>query len=561
MPRLPLFFDQPRAGLTQAPRLRVGIPTTPIPEYNVRQAGQLGQALGTLAQGLESGASLVMQGRQIEAQRQEAQDILDSKMKEQEAVAAAQEWTQAQIEQGDYRTLPKDMEQRFKDLEYQMSADLSPGAKKRFSLAFKHYTNTVMPKLHQYRNGRMEEDRKYAYGQEFERIAQGMSTASTPQDLAYYEQRLEETLATGVAAGLIDGAKAAHVPTVLRQNVAKQRAQHLNRTQPLEAWQHWQDLMAGGPGTPGMPGKDFPELWAGMADEARQQHLHGLNQAEHAQRSAERQVTQAQKALSMEYRAQIVTLDPTPENLPQLQAILMNATRYKDDLGDTEYTQITGLARSYINAAKAPKEQDDPVVEERLRLHIAGADTTAALQDAEKALWIDGPGNLKPETFSTLQREVARRLDRSDATVQVSYRSGVAEIKRAVMDTDNLGLGMALLGNQEKTQLLNALDEFTYRYRALAERSQSQADREATGLALDVRLKHFPAAMDKLPPEVQAVQSEAELGALFQKYYTQGYPQAVLEEWRRAWTEGRAAKATADKYRQEQMDKAKRGRQ
>lgn len=359
MPQIPEFQltqDLPSTG--GMGRVAQQVPVVPQRGVPLGMAGALSGAVQQV------GAQAQQVGDLLERQRQ-AQDVLDATQTAQEYQIRAQERFAEMAENGDFRTLPEDMEREGRVLMADLGQGLSPRAQQRFQIQATGFLANLHAKALGVQSARRDEQKRFVFQQALTEHTRGIVEAENPADAAYHQAALTQTFRDAVEVGLINGQEAAKAVQGATDQAELQKVRTAARLRPTAVLTKLQeqanagkDLIAGVP-------------IADVIDEVRQQVRADAVEVERQERHAARKVVQDQEDAAVLIRSELYDPALTLETVRTLRTKI-NTLGQQRRLSETDHAALVQDAATFEKALVRGPVVTDPTVERRALILLHG---------------------------------------------------------------------------------------------------------------------------------------------------------------------------------------------
>ena len=453
----------------------VSIPVAQESGVDLGTAGLAGRAVGQFGQQIAQGGEYVVQAETYRAQKQRAQDVLDETLAHQDFLQRFQAKA-AQLQQGDYRTLPEEIQKAGRQLLVDVAYErkLSPTAKGLFQAKAEEAITQHRAKAFGLQTQRLEQDTLFAISTEIQQVQNDAAQANTEGELMLTLGRLQGTLTSAVSAGLVHGDAAAKAYRETETTVRKSWADRAIWANPTAAYQELQGMAQGQRPTTEAFQKLPPETLGFFIGKAAERVRESAALADHETRRQKVALGEQQDKQAINLRTELIQYMPTSSNLQAITGVLdkINQAGTGGQLSVEQHSTLSHLALAFRDTAlKPPKQVDDPTVERNLSLMIYLSETPRQFNEAREAL-AKNASALTPETFGKLFQAADAREDRQHPM----NRPGAKEGRRRIMDYANVPLGVSgipTLKAEEATQLRNALVAFDW---AIAKMDSREVD-------------------------------------------------------------------------------------
>lgn len=501
----------------------VPIPAGQEPGVDVQTATAGDRAIAGLGQDVAQVGGFLVQAEAYKAQKTRAQDVLDSTLAFQPYTRALEQGTADLAVNGDYRTLPDDVEKLGTDLlhQYAEGHKLSAQGKAMFRLKAEEAITMARHNALGVQTHRREQERSMAMATEVQQTQDDYARAETEADRMMILGRLQGTLTQGVAAGLWHGTEAAKIYRGTEQAVKKDRAMLANRAHPMESFNELTDwATALTEGKPFVPQTDAfkglsPEQLPPLIDDARVQMHQQTTLSLQQDHLRQRQDEARQEHTAVELRHDLVTLLPTIANLPALEQQFqkINEAGPRKDISATAHAQLLNLAQAYLDTArKPPTVQDDPATERQIALEFLQSSTPGDMDGLRTHLaTATVNGLLKPETVKGYATGIESRENTLHYSNRAAYKTGRQLIADAAVPGATMPGLQQFMDEKVKNRLRDTLEAYEAR---MAGFSPRDVDAQATTIARQL-IKDFLSdpvdTIDRLPLPLQVKNSQNQL--------------------------------------------------
>lgn len=516
MPRLPEYLAREQLPATGGlPRGTIPIPVVPQPGADGQAGTLLARSLGAAGEAVSQAGTFVLRAEEFQAARQRAQALLDAKTHLQEYRLHAQPLYD-RLRQGDYQTFPETLVDEGTQLIADMGLRLSPQARAVFREEATQFLGLQQQKAFDERIRRRDQATTFVLVRESQHLQERMASATTPLDRLSARDDFERTMSELVQAGLADGARAADVVRKTLDAVAVQDVQIMIQAHPDAMRRQLRAQTQGDPTREDLPLAPRAHL-AALTQEAAAVYRERLTEIEHHELMTDRRRATLQGQVAMDLRSRLTEIVPTPENVPQYDALLteINTRARAGALAKADHDGLLTEQRTLRATAVNPPQVDDPATERRLVLLLAAADNPQDFAEVRTQI-VQASMRLKVDTFKGLLLE-AKDRERAD---HWSNLPGVKAGMQTILGGDVgsaafLPMTRSADEHGEQIRLREAVDAYKAVVQALAEGtagtpgSAARANAEAPGLALDLRRRMVDqpkqdAKIKSLPPGLQS---------------------------------------------------------
>jgi hypothetical protein len=492
-------------------------------------------------------AGIMQQTAQLEQRRQQAQDVLDSTLADQD-FAQRYDARIAELEQGDYRVLPKSVLDDGNMLLGQIANErgLSPQAKAMLTARAQERITVAQQRALSFRSKRQDQDKTYALSNAVHEAQQRVANARDPYERQVALGQFDETLASFAATGLADGAALADLRFKTVKAIEVQTLQSAIQADPEAMYTQLLAQTRGEPtreDLPLAPMESLAQLTAQARDVRRQQ----WSEREHQERWQDYQLKKRQDENSVELRTSIYTTPVNPSNVATFDKLIRQAAemmkRGELDESTGEHLMQTAQAHS-IQAAKPPVRVDDTAAKDTLTLMVMQAQTPEQFAQAREVLTQAGVKKLTPETYMQF-------VDKLDSREKGRFWHDLPEVRAAreiLVRGAIIPYGGSFAGQMKpkmQQKLSLALDTWEYALQQRLDDPRQGLDavrRDARTVAEEMRQRYLvPDFEDQadvqeyLPQDVQGARSPHELAQIIHKMHQQGVPPWQLNIMRENW--------------------------
>jgi hypothetical protein len=548
MPRLPQYLSQqPLPSSTGVRGGIVGVPVVGGATVGTPGPSAIEQSLGVFPQTMANVAGMMQQTAQLEQRRQQAQDVLDATLADQD-FAQRYDARVAELEQGDYRVLPKSVLDDGNTLLGQIANErgLSPQAKAILTARAQERMTVAQQRALSFRAKRQDQDKTYALSNAVHEAQQRVANARDPYERQVAWGQFEETLTAFQASYLADPGALAELRVKTAKAIEVQTVQTAIQADPEAMYTQLLAQTRGEPTReelPLAPMESLAQLTAQARDVRRQQ----WGEREHQERWQDYQVKKRQEENSVELRTSIYTTPVNPSNVATFDKLIRQAAemmkRGELDESTGEHLMQTAQAHS-IQAAKPPVRIDDPAAKDTLTLMVMQAQTPDEFTRAREMLTQAGVKKLTPETYMQF-------VDKLDSREKGRFWHDLPEVRAAreiLVRGAIIPYGGSFAGQMKpkmQQKLSLALDTWEYALQQRLDDPRQGLDavrRDARRLAEDMRQRYLvPDFEDKadvqeyLPPEAQQAKNPHELAQVLHKWYQEGIPPWQINIMRENW--------------------------
>ena len=450
----------------------------------------------------------LVQAENYQAQQQRAQDVLDSTLSLHEGLRRYQE-AQAERQQGDYRTLPQDVERIGKDIFAQVALErkLTPQAKALLAEKSAPVITQAQHAALGVKTKRFEEEKVFGMSTAVSQVQDAAMRARDDGELGMILDGFKGTLSEWVSAGILRGGEAGSLYQKTKQVVEKERVSQAIQTDPTAMKLQLFNQMNQRPTSTALPLAPADSV-AQSHQEAVQVEHQRMGQIEHAERVADHKFKREQDENANALRAVISDIPGTPADVGQYQRLRADVNNFaqgpKPKIDGHTQRELLHELRTLEAAARSPRTHDDYQTENDLIIKIDAASNNRDYE-AVRAQVIQSASLLKAETRQSMLGTIRER-QRQDHWTQLP---GVREGFRIIMGSDVaessfLAMQRGGLREDERIQLRKTLEAYRSRVQELADINVKQADREAPAIAQELfestmvpaakerKLKHLP---------------------------------------------------------------------
>jgi hypothetical protein len=500
----------------------VPIPAGQEPGVDPNAATLGGQALAGFGQQVEHAGQFIVQAEAYKAQRNRAQDVLDSTLAFQPFQRQLEQQAADLAVSGNYRTLPEDVERAGKELLDNLSASqqLTPQGKALFRVKAEEAITMARHNALGVQTQRGEQDKAFAFTTEVQQAQEDYARAATDDDRDMILGRFKGTLVEGVHAGLWHGAVAAKAYRDTFQAVTKDRAMLASRARPLESFNELTDwAKALTEGTPFTPQTEAfknvnPEMLPTLIDDARvqmhQQAAAGLQQ----EKIRETKAQSWQSENEVRAAHDLFELTPTPQNIDRLERMKdqFNSAGPMGNFSQSGHIRLMGAVQSYIDMArKPPTVQDDYATEQGLSLQMLQSETPADFAELQTLVQQAGvAGRLKPETVRTFATAIESRENTMHYSNWAGYKAGKALITESLFPGATM-LFPQFMDEQTRQKAAYVLDAFDAEMAPLDKRTGTAQGTTIARKLIDQFVDAPVSRIESLPKPLQVTNSKKEL--------------------------------------------------
>lgn len=503
MPTIPQYIT--REGLPATGGVRggvLGLPVVQQPGLREQGASAFEQALGAPSEAVQTAGATLAQIDELKQRRQRAFDTLNGQKAEADWRIPMQQMSSRLLEE-DYQTYPERLVEEGGKLIQEAGGPLTPYARAIFDKGAKEYLAALHMRALDTRTKRTEQDATYTFARQIQQAQTDYANATNDYDRMLAKGRLEENARLGVAAGLFNGEAAANAVKKATDAMDVQTVQQHIQVDPDAARIELMRQLKGEEASAGFP-KVPREHMAQLHQEAVQVTEQRLRQAEHTERVGDYRFGKQQDQSAADIRGRLTTILPTPENVPQYDALLEEVNRkaqgLKPAISGAAQQEFTSHIRTLRAAALKPREVDDGPTERRLTILLDAADNDREYQDV-RAQVVQSASLLKPETTQRFLNQIYERRQGGHYTQLNGYKEGIRVILGGdIAEGNYMAMLRGSLQEAEQARLRTALDVYRERMATLAGESRDQANADAPRIALEIRRAYMdvPAKEERL---------------------------------------------------------------
>jgi hypothetical protein len=548
MPTIPQFLVEEQLNARSGtPALTPAARIFGDSEVSLGAAGVLGGAIAGLGKDMSQAGGFIAQGEELQARTVYADRVLAAQGRVLDRLPILNAEVDKQKQDPNYATLAGRVLSEGKRVIDEGGYGLDPKAREIYDKSIRERLVILHQNALGEQSGRRDEVARQTTERKFLAAEDAYVNAPTNAARGMVLADLTEFTDMMVKSGVVRGADIEQRIDKMTRGVTQTQWQRQMRADAQGTLRALYAMNQGQPAPEGMPAVQ-PDMLPRLIDEAAGLQDRIVAKVEHDERVADYRAAKVAQDRTIYYRQQLSQMDQTPDSLEKARQLLTLANTSEEIrvLGAAGHQEVTGILRGFMNTIQGRQaERDNSEVETLLRVSIATAQTPQDLVRAERDYYRLAPGNLKPETQTTLLNMISERRDKQSPANRVKYREGVEHIQRAEVvplgaarDPQNA----AYMQRVMTSKLRDALDQYDRDYRAqLTEYGVEVADGNALNLADRARTMYFPSSFNDLPLELREAKTIEAARFHLQKLAQQGAPSYSLQAWEKAWRDKQQA--------------------